>query len=85
MLGKRFAKMATQQLTPPRKPWIIEEYLESFMSTNWGSVSLKQTLGGGVKDSLCSSLLGEMNDPIWLIFFKWVDTTNQKIIENIVD
>ena len=32
-------------------------------------------LGGGFKNFLCSSLFGE-DDPIWLIFFRWVETTN---------
>ena len=35
-----------------------------------------EQLGGGFKYFLCSSLLGEMIE-IWLIFFKWVETTNQ--------
>ena len=57
-------KLATQPLTPPRKPGIIEEYLESFMSTNWGGVSLKQTLGGGVKILYFHPYLGK-----WMIQF----------------
>ena len=36
-------------------------------------------LGGGFKHFLCSPLFGEMI-PIRLIFFKWVETTNQKLI-----
>ena len=35
----------------------------------------KQHLGGGFNHFLCSSLLGE-DDPIWLVFFKWAETTN---------
>ena len=35
-------------------------------------------LGGGFKYVLFSSLLGWGNDPTWLIFFKWVETTNQR-------
>ena len=33
------------------------------------------TKTGGFKYVLFSSLLGEMIDPIWLIFFKWVGST----------
>ena len=35
--------------------------------------------GGNSKYFLFSSLPGG-NDPIWLIFFKWVETTNQKML-----
>ena len=34
------------------------------------------SLGGGFKYFLFSPLLGD-NDPIWRIFFRWVETTNQ--------
>ena len=42
-----------------------------------------QSLGGGFKHFLCSSLLGE-DDPISLIFFKWVGSTANQIIMIVV-
>ena len=40
---------------------------------------VKALLGGGFKDLLCSPLFGEdsIRFPFWLIFFRWVETTNQ--------
>ena len=57
--------MKFEGFTPPIS-WVITPKNEGFA---------KGYLGGGFKDFLCSSLFGE-NDPIWLIFLKWVETTN---------
>ena len=40
----------------------------------WIFFGAQQKLGGGFKYFLFSSLFGE-DDPIWLIFFRWVGST----------
>ena len=51
--------------------WELGQLFYHFLWFLW----FKLLLGGGFKHFLCSSLFGG-NDPNWLIFLRWVETTN---------
>ena len=54
----------------PQNPTRSQELTKRTSQKGWG-----RWLGGGFKYFLFSPLLGPGNDPNWLIFFRWVETT----------
>ena len=63
---------------PEVKRWMVPSCHECFCCFYWMAISdyLNVKLGGGFKDVFFTPTWG--NDPIWLIFFRWVETTNQE-------
>ena len=64
--------------------WAVFPYLAILCNACQAFHKIPQwPLGGGFKYFLFSPLPGWGNDPIWLIFFRWVETTNQMTISGL--
>ena len=62
-------KLVLEKVTPASNMAICGIYVK-FLGCNG-------MLGGGFKHFLCSSLFGEDEPILTIIFFRWVETTNQ--------